>query len=113
MATGTMQFGTLNEFNSDVETIIKYLDRVLLYFETNEVADDKQVQILLSSIALTTYSLICDLAPPENPKKLTLSAIAQLLKGHFEPKRLIIAGRFTFHKQNQRPGETIAKYFFL
>ena len=30
--------------------------------------------------------------------------IAQLLKDHFEPKR------FTFHRRNQRPGETIAEY---
>ena len=75
---GTTQFRTLNEFNPDVETITKYLDRVLLYFEANEVAADKRVPILLSSIGPTTYSLICDLAAPENPKKLTLPAIAQL-----------------------------------
>ena len=90
MATGTTQFETLNEFNSDVEAIKKYLDRVLLYFEANEVADDKRVSILLSSIGPTMYSLICDLAP-ENPKKLTLLAIAQFLEEHFKPKRLIIA----------------------
>ena len=66
--------------------------------------------ILLSSIGLTTYSLICDLEAPENPKTLTLPAIAQLLKDHFEPKRLIIAERFTFHRWNQRPDETIAEY---
>ena len=50
MATGTTQFGTLNEYNPDVETITKYLDRVLLYFEANEVAADKRVPFLLSSI---------------------------------------------------------------
>ena len=110
MATGTTKFGTLNEFNSDVETIAKYLDQVLLYFEANEVADDKRVPILLSSIGPTTYSVICDLAAPVNPKTLTMPAIAQLLKDHFEPKRLIIAERFTFHRRNQRPGETMAEY---
>ena len=107
MATGITQFGTLKEFISNVEIITKYLNCVLLYFEANEVADVKRVPILLTSI---TYSLICDLAAPENPKTLTLPAIAQLLKDHFEPKRLIIAERFTFHRQNQRPGETIAEY---
>ena len=93
-----------------METITKYLDRVLLYFEANEVADIKRVPILLSSIGPMTYSLICDLAAPENPKTLTLPAIAQLLKDHFEPKRLIISEWFTFYRQNQRPGKTIAEY---
>ena len=64
----------------------------------------------LSSIGPTTYSLICDLAAPTNPKTLTLPAIAQLLKDHFVPKRLIIAERFTFHRRNQRPGETMTEY---
>ena len=110
VATGTTKFGTLNELNSDMETIAKYLDLVLLYFEANEVANDKRVPILLSSIGPTTYSLICDLAAPANPKRLTLPAIPQLLKDNFEPKRLIIAERFTFHRRNQRPGETMAEY---
>ena len=56
------------------------------YFEADEMADDKRVPILLSSIGPTTYSLICDLAAPANPKTLTLSAIAQLLKDHFKQK---------------------------
>ena len=73
MATGLTQFGTLKVFNSDVETITKYLDHVLLYFEANEVADVKRVPILLSSIGPITYSLICDLAAPENPKTLDLA----------------------------------------
>ena len=93
-----------------METITKYLDRVLLYFEANEAADVTRVPILLSSVGGMTYSLICDLATPENPKTLTLPAIAQLLKEHFEPRRLIISEWFTFHRWNQRPGETIAEY---
>ena len=68
MATGTTKFGTHNEFNSDVETIPKYLNWVVLYCEANEVGDDKRVPILLSSIGPTTYSLICDLSAPANPK---------------------------------------------
>ena len=36
--------------------------------------------------------------------------ISQLLKDHFKPKRLLIAERFTFHRQNQRLGETMAEY---
>ena len=39
-----------------------------------------------------------------------MPANAQLLKDHFEPKRLTIAERFTFHRLNKRPGESIAKY---
>ena len=32
------------------------------------------------------------------------------LKKHFEPKRVVIAERFHFHKRNQAMGESIADY---
>lgn len=34
----------------------------------------------------------------------------ELLKTHFEPKKVIIAERFRFYKRQQREGETIAVY---
>ena len=32
------------------------------------------------------------------------------LKKHFEPKKVVIAKRFNFHRRNQAPDESIAEY---
>ena len=50
----TTQFGTLNEFRPDNESIKNYLERVQLYFTANGVDAGKQVAILLSSIGSIT-----------------------------------------------------------
>ena len=34
----------------------------------------------------------------------------EILKKHFEPKKVIIAARFQFHQRQQQPGETVAMF---
>ena len=46
MAT-TTRHGRLNEFDADNETVTAYLERVELYFDANNVAEDKKVPVLL------------------------------------------------------------------
>ena len=106
----TTQFGTLNEFRPDNESIKNYLERVQLYFTANGVDAGKQVAILLSSIGSITYSLLSDLLAPDAPKDKTLAEITAVLRSHYEPKRAIIAERFHFHKRDQALGESIADY---
>ena len=43
-------------------------------------------------------------------QKKSFKQIVNAPKGHFEPKPLIIAERFHFHRRNQAPGESIAEY---
>ena len=106
----TAQFGTLKEFCPDSESVKIYLERVQLYFEANEVPEDKQVPILLSSIGSSTYTLLSDLLAPAVPKSKTLTEITAVLRRHYEPKRAVIAERFHFHKRDQAMGESIADY---
>ena len=108
MATRT--FGTLKEFDPDAESIKTYLDRVELYFTANSVVAAKQVPILLSAIGSSTYSLLSDLLAPDPPKEKSLAEITAALRKHFEPKRVVTAERFHFHKRNQAMGESIADY---
>ena len=86
MATATL--GILQEFRPDSEPITAYIERV--YFAANEIAAEKQV-VLLNVIGSKTYSLLCSLTAPDLPQSLTLDALVKLLKGHFEPKPLLIA----------------------
>ena len=99
------QHGRIWEFHPKSDSIKSYLERAQLYFAANDVAADKQVAVLLNSIGAPTYSLISDLAAPGPPIDKTLRAIKEILRGHYEPKRAIIAERFHFHKKEQAAGE--------
>ena len=81
-----------------------------LYFTANEVAADKRVTVLLSSIGAATYSLLSDLVAPHSPRTKSLKEISAALRNHYEPKRVVISERFHFHKRDQAAGETIANY---
>ena len=103
-------FGTLKEFESENEKISSYLEHVKLYFIANGIEEEKQVAVLLSVIGSKTYSLICDLVAPAHPKQKTFTNLVDVLKKHFEPKPLVIAERFTFHRRNQGLNELILEY---
>ena len=45
-----------------------------------------------------------------NPKKKSFEELAKVLKKHFEPKPLVIAKRFTFHRRNQSSTESVLDY---
>jgi len=57
-----------------------------------------------------TYSLLRNLVTPDTPREKSFKVLAELLKNHFKPKPLVIAERFTFHRRNQRPEESIMQY---
>ena len=104
------QHGHIQEFHPESDSIKSYLERAQLYFVANDVTGDKQVAVFLSSIGAPTYSLISDLEAPDPPIAKILREIEEILWGHYEPKRAIIAERFHFHKKEQAAGETIAEF---
>ena len=108
MATAAL--GTLQEFKPDAETIAAYLERVNLYFEANDIAAEKRVVVLLNAIGSKTYSLLRSLTAPDLPQSKSLDALVKMLKDHLEPKPLLIAERFYFHRRDQAVGETISEY---
>ena len=102
--------GRLDTFQQDYERISAYLERVQLYFQANKVADAKQVPVLLSAIGGKTYALLSDLLAPEKPATKTFAQLKDVLIKHFEPKPVVIAERFQFHRRIQMPGETITEF---
>ena len=109
MAT-TTRYGQLQEFDVENESITAYLERAELYFQANDVADEKQVAVLLSNIGAKTYGLLRNLVAPKAPKEKTFADITSLLKSHFEPTPSVIAERYRFHRRDQASGESIANY---
>ena len=108
MAT-TTRHGRLNEFDVENETVTAYLECVELYFDANDVTNDKKVPVLLCNIGAKTYALLRSLAAPKASKEKTLDEKTKLLKSHFEPIPSVIAERYRFHQRDQA-AETIAGF---
>ena len=109
MATNP-SISNIGEFQQDNESITSYLERVSLFFEVNGIEERKQVAWLLNLIGAKTYLLVRTLVAPEEPKTKSLTELKEVLKQHFEPKRLVIARRFYFHRREQATTESIAEY---
>ena len=91
-------------FNLEYERITAYLECIDLFLAVNDVPEGRTVVIILSTIGGATYGLLCNL------QTKTYASLTKLLKGHFEPKPLVIVEHFHFHKRSQQVGETIAEY---
>lgn len=96
--TRTTAIGHLSEFQSQREKMSDYLERISLYFEVNGVAEDKQAAVPLTAIAGETYTLLTSLLSPEKPCDKSYEEITAVSKAYFEPKPIIIAKRFHFHR---------------
>ena len=83
-----------------------------LFFSANDVEDVKKVPIFLTVVGSKTYSLalLRSLVAPSLPQVKTFAELSEVLNVHFEPKSLVIAERFLFHKRSQALGESIANY---
>ena len=87
-----------------------YLKRLDAFFSANDVKDEKKVPSFLSLIGGKTYAILKNLVAPTLLKDKTFDELVAALKGHFEPKPLVIAERFHFHRRAQAEGESIKEY---
>ena len=102
--------GKLSEFVPGKETVAAYSERVQLFLTANDVPEAKHVAVLLSAIGADTYGLLRNLVTPANPKDKSDKDLIEVLEKHFEPKPLVIAERFHFHRRYQQAGETVADF---
>ena len=89
-----------------MERFSVYVQRVQLYFLTNDIKDERHVVTFLSLLGRRSYSLLGDLLTPELPHTKTWDELVSTLKNHYEPIPSVIARRFHFYKRNQQSGET-------
>ena len=82
-------------------------------FDANGIEDDKQVAVLLTAIGSSTYALLSSLIAPRKPREKSFAELTETLCCHFDPKPLVIAKRFHFHRRNQASGENISEYVGL
>ena len=87
-----------------------YVERLNLYFDVNDIIENKRLPAFLSIIGSTTYGVLKSLVSPTPPGEHTLQQCIDALRGHYCPKPLVIGERFRFMKRVQLEGETIQLY---
>ena len=96
-------FGRLKAFDPETENISTYLEGIKLYFEANNIVDEKKVPVLLTVIGPRNYGITRSLVAPTRPKDKTYVQLETALKAHFQPKPLVIAEHSRFYQRNQGP----------
>ncbi|KAL5487308.1 hypothetical protein EMCRGX_G019895 [Ephydatia muelleri] len=102
--------GKIQEFEPGNESMSAYLERVELFMAANAIAEERKVTVFLSTVGPKTYGLLRNLVAPSKPQDKSMLELTAVLKKHFEPKPIVIAERFYFHRRNQAVGESIAEY---
>ena len=109
MATAPL-LGRIQEYSPENELFSSYTERVELFFAANHGPKEKKVVVFLSLIGSKTYSLLQNLVSPARLQEKSYSDLVDTLKAHFEPKHIVIAERFHFHRRAQAKGESISEY---
>jgi len=107
--------GKIEEFDPASTHINRYLERLEQYFIANGVPADsserfKRKAILIFVIGSKAFDVLSDLCSPEAPSEKTYGDLATILKGHFDPKKLLIAERYRFHNCIQREEESASTF---
>ena len=98
----------IEEFSADKENI-ELPGACGNFVQANGTADGKKVPVFLSFAGGSVYALLQNLLSPVKSLEQTFDELKAELKKHFEPKKVIIAERFNFHRRNQALDESIAK----
>ena len=102
--------GFMDAYNPDTDNWSAYVERLDLFFLANEIKDDKKVTILLTVLGTKAYSLLRTIIAPSKPAEKTYKQLVDAIKSYVEPKPIVIAERFRFHRRDQKEGETLVQY---
>ena len=106
----TRVLGKLEPFDPSTDTVTAYVDRAELFFTVNSIGADMQAPVFLNAVGKEHYQLLSNLFAPTPPVRKSLEQIVEALKGHYDPKRLVIAERFNFHRRQQGKSETVTQF---
>ena len=103
--------GTIEFFNSSSEDWNANCERFDQHVIANEIKEEKKIVAMFqTSIGSKTNNVLRDLLAPVKPSILKLTDLVTTLRDHYEPKPIVIAERFHFHKREQLEGEGVAAY---
>ena len=73
-----------------------------MFFEVNNVLEEKKVPIILTLVGNKMYALLGSIVSLRRPKDLSFAEVVDNLVKHLDPKPIVIAERFKFHKAEQQ-----------
>ena len=101
----------MEPFDPEKEDWNAYTERFEQFILANGVEGEKKVvATFLTTVGSKTNNLLRDLLAPAKPSAMKYAELVETLQSHYEPKPLIIAKRFHFHKRDQLEGESVAEY---
>ena len=96
----------VTSYDNSTEDFDTYVERLVFYFEANDITNDKRVAVFISIMGAKTYGLLKSLLAPDKPTLKTFEDLTKVLKQHLSPAPLAIAERFRFHKLYYRHTDT-------
>ena len=85
-------------------------DWMEMFFEVNNVLEAKKVPTILTLMGNKMHALLRSIVSPRRPKELSFAEIVDNLAKHLDPKPIVIAERFKFHKAEQQESESIRDF---
>ena len=101
--------GCMDTYNPETNDWSVYIERLDLFFETNEIKGEKKVAVLLTVLGTKMYSLLRTIIAPEKPTDKTYAQLVGAIKSYVDPKPIVIAKHFRFHHRDQKDGETLVQ----
>lgn len=92
------------------ECFEEYKERLELFFELNDVVEEKRVAMLITLIGPDTYRILKSLVIPAEPKKKKYEELVAALTNYFAPTVNVIAERYKFQQCVQASSESISDY---
>ena len=109
VVVNSSHIGRVEEFVPDSDWK-HYVERMEMFFKVNNVLEEKKVPTILTLMGNKMYALRRSIVSPRRPKELSFAEIVDNLAKHLDPKPIVIAERFTFHKAEQQESESIRDF---
>ena len=104
------QRGQISRFDPNSDNWVIYCEQLEQHFLAYDVAEDKQVPMLLSSLPADVYTALRAILSPDIPSSKTYAEIKTTLTEYLKPKRSVFTQRYEFHQRDQREDEPVMVY---
>ncbi|XP_037518487.1 uncharacterized protein LOC119395581 [Rhipicephalus sanguineus] len=110
MASSSATLGKLPEFDPDNGDFEVYLERLECFIAANDIAEEKKLQVFLTTIGEKAYGTLRSLLLPKTPTKVTFEVAVDALKKHYARKSSVVTERYRFHQRKQEKHESVADF---
>ncbi|KAJ8042845.1 Synaptic vesicle 2-related protein [Holothuria leucospilota] len=101
----------VESYDPEVEKWESYEERLTMFFEANNVTEDKKkVAIFLSSMGAKGYGLLKNLVSPDKPSAKNFPEICKTLKDYYSPRPPVLLERFRFYSHTQSASESVTNF---